>query len=50
MKDVNIRPLWKFGLKTQAGINVPLWMTVGLQQKNDKIHKFLTMIAFIELQ
>ena len=33
MKDVNTQNLWTFELGTQEGINVPIWIIVGFQQK-----------------
>ena len=33
MKEVNTQNLWSFELGTQEGVNVPLWIIVGFQQK-----------------
>ena len=35
MKEVNTQNLWTFGLGTQEGINVPVWIFVAFQQ-NDR--------------
>ena len=34
MKEVNTKNLWTFELRTQEGINVPLWIFVGFQQSD----------------
>ena len=34
MKEVNNQNLWNFELGSHEGINVPLWIIVGLQQKD----------------
>ena len=34
MKEVNTQNLWTFELGTQEGVNVPIWITVGLQQSD----------------
>ena len=34
MKAVNTQNLWTFELRTQEGINVPIWIFVGLQQRD----------------
>ena len=33
MKEVNTHKFWTFDLGTQEGINVPIWIIVGFQQK-----------------
>ena len=37
MKEVNTQNLWTFELRTQEGINNPIWIYVGFQQ-NDRQH------------
>ena len=37
MKEVNTHILWTFELRTQEGINVPIWIYVGFQQ-NERQH------------
>ena len=32
MKEVNTQKLWTFALGTQEGLNVPIWIIVGVQQ------------------
>ena len=32
MKEVNTQNIWTFELRTQEGINVPIWIIVGFQQ------------------
>ena len=34
MKEVNTQILWNFELGTQEGINVPIWIIIGFQQRN----------------
>ena len=34
MKEVNTQNLWTFKLGTQEGMNVPIWIIVGFQQRN----------------
>ena len=34
MKKVNTQNLWSFELNTQEGVNVPIWITVGFQQRD----------------
>ena len=34
MKEVNTKNLWMFELGTQEKINVPIWITVGFQQRD----------------
>ena len=34
MKEVDIQNVWTFQLGTQEGMNVPLWITVGFQQRD----------------
>ena len=34
LKQVNTRNFWTFGLRTQKGINVPIWIFVGFQQRD----------------
>ena len=34
MKEVNTQNLWTFELGTGEGINFPIWIIVGFQQKN----------------
>ena len=36
MKEVNTQILWHFELGTQEGINVPIWIILGFQQRNRK--------------
>ena len=33
MKEVNTRNVWSFELGTQEGVNVPIWIIVGFQQR-----------------
>ena len=33
MKEVNTQNLWSFELGTQEGVNVPIWIIVGFQQR-----------------
>ena len=33
MKEVNTQNLWTFELGTQEGINVPIWIVLGFQQR-----------------
>ena len=34
MKKVNSQNFWTFELGTQQGINVPIWIIVGFQQRD----------------
>ena len=34
MKEVNTQNYWSFELGTQEGINVPIWIIVGFQQRD----------------
>ena len=34
MKEVNTQLLWSFELGTQEGINVPIWIIIGFQQRD----------------
>ena len=34
MKEVSNRNLWKFKLSSQQSMNVPIWITIGFQQRN----------------
>ena len=34
MDEVNTRILWTLNMGTQEGINVPIWIIVGFQQKD----------------
>ena len=34
MKEVNTQNLWSFELGTQEGVNVPIWILVGFQQRD----------------
>ena len=34
MKEVNTQNLWNFELGTQEGINIPVWIIIGFQQRN----------------
>ena len=34
MKEVNTQNLWTFELRTQEGINVPIWIIVGFHQRD----------------
>ena len=34
MKEVKTHNLWTFELRTQEGINIPLWIIVGFQQRD----------------
>ena len=34
MKEVNTQNLWNFELRTQEGINVPIWIIIGFQQQD----------------
>ena len=34
MKEVNTQNLWNFELGTQEGINVPIWIIIGFQQRD----------------
>ena len=47
MKEVNNQSFRTFELRTQEGVNVPIWMIVGFQQR---IHKIFRMILFLDLQ
>ena len=33
MKEVNTQKIWSFELGTQEGVNVPIWIIVGFQQR-----------------
>ena len=33
MKEVNTQKLWSFELGTQEGVNVPIWIIIGFQQR-----------------
>ena len=32
IKEVNTQNLWSFELGTQEGINIPIWVIIGLRQ------------------
>ena len=34
MKEVNTQNFWTFELRTQDGLNVPIWIVVGFQQRH----------------
>ena len=40
LKDVNAQNLWTFELGTQEGINVPVWILVGFEQREARFTKF----------
>ena len=40
MKEVYIQNIWNFELGTQEGINIPIWIIIGLQQRDIQTHKF----------
>ena len=33
MKEVNTQNLWSFELGTQEGVNVPIWIILGFEQR-----------------
>ena len=34
MKGVNTQNLWTFEIRTQEGINVPIWINLGFQRRD----------------
>ena len=34
IKEVNTQNLWTFELGTQEGVNVPIWINIGFQQRD----------------
>ena len=36
MKEFNTQKLWTFELETQEGINAPIWIIVGFQQREEQ--------------
>ena len=48
MQEVNTQKLWIFELETQEGVNIPIWIVIGFQQRerqdsqnlnNDTFHR-----------
>ena len=50
MKGVNTQNFWIFELGTKAGLNFPIWIIVGPQQRDRQHSKILTMKTFVDLQ
>ena len=46
MKEVNTQNLCSFELGTQEGVNVPLWIIVGFQQRKRQDSQTLTNDTF----
>ena len=46
MKEVNTQNLWTFELGTQEGINLPIWIIVGFQQKERQTSQNLNNDSF----
>ena len=46
LKDVKNQNLWSFQLGTQEGINVPIWILVGFQQKHRQFSQNLNIDTF----
>ena len=49
MKEVNTQKFWNFGLGTQEGINVPLWIYVVFQQNDRENDQILNNNTFVRL-
>ena len=46
MKEVYTQKLWNFEFGTQAGINVPIWIIVGFQQREKQDSQNLNKDTF----
>ena len=46
MRQVNTKSLWNFELGTQEGINVPIWIFVGVQRMDRKDSQILNNDSF----
>ena len=46
MKEVSTGTFWTFGLGTQTGKNVPIWIIVGFQQRDRQDSQKLNNITF----
>ena len=49
MKEVSTQNLWTFELGTQEGMNVPIWIHVGFQQKDSQHDQNLNNDTFVRL-
>ena len=49
MKEVNTQNFWTFGLGTQEGINIPIWIFVVFQQKDRQHDQNLNNDTFVRL-
>ena len=47
MKEVNNQNLWNFELGSQESINVPIWITIGFQQRDRQDSQNLIMMLFV---
>ena len=49
-KEIKSQIFWTFELGSQEGINVPLWIIVGFQQKDRHESRNLNNDTFLDLQ
>ena len=49
MKEVNTQNFWTFELRTQEGIEIPIWIFVGFQQNDRQNDQHLNNDTFIRL-
>ena len=49
MKEVSTQNLWTFELRTQEGINVPIWVYVAIQQSDRQHDQNLNKDTFVRL-
>ena len=49
LKEVNNQKLWNFELGSQESLNVPIWIIIGIEQKNRHDSQNLNNDAFYSL-
>ena len=49
LEEVNTQSLWNFELETQEGVNAPIWIFVGFQQKEKQNSQNLDNDFFVDL-
>ena len=50
MKEINFQKFWILEFRTQDGMNVPIWIIVGFQQRHRQDSKILNNDSFIDIQ
>ena len=49
MEEVNNQILWNFGLGSQESMNVPIWITIGFQERDRQDSQNLHIDTFCRL-